>query len=160
MSFQVPAGTHLADISSMLEWPSINWSCTSIVTRSNLPPGNDNFESTRFLRTKSSSDANAADSGNWGIKDVTAALRWVKNNIAAFGGDPTRVTLVGHDTGAAIANLLFLSPTSKASKLANAERNIKRMKWNILGTSETRWTGEGSCVSIDTVLPKKYTNHQ
>ncbi|XP_050294927.1 neuroligin-1-like [Anthonomus grandis grandis] len=66
-----------------------------------------------FLRTKSSSDPRAPDSGNFGIKDVSAALRWVKVNIGAFGGDPTRVTLIGHDTGAAIANLLFLSPTSK-----------------------------------------------
>ncbi|XP_030749006.1 neuroligin-4, Y-linked-like [Sitophilus oryzae] len=66
-----------------------------------------------FLRTKSSADPNSADSGNLGVKDVTAALQWVKINIGAFGGDPTRVTLVGHDTGAGIANLLFLSPTSK-----------------------------------------------
>ncbi|VEN42451.1 unnamed protein product, partial [Callosobruchus maculatus] len=51
--------------------------------------------------------------GNLAIKDVVAALRWIKTNIAAFGGDPKRVTLVGHDTGAAIANLLFVMPSSK-----------------------------------------------
>ncbi|KAF7270908.1 hypothetical protein GWI33_016153 [Rhynchophorus ferrugineus] len=66
-----------------------------------------------FLRTKSSADPSSVDSGNLGIKDVAAALRWVKVNIGAFGGDPTRVTLIGHDNGAAIANYLFLSPTSK-----------------------------------------------
>ncbi|KAL1513202.1 hypothetical protein ABEB36_002640 [Hypothenemus hampei] len=47
------------------------------------------------------------------MKDVAAALRWVGKNIGSFGGDPKRITLVGQDTGAAIANLLFLSPTSK-----------------------------------------------
>ncbi|XP_066152219.1 neuroligin-4, X-linked-like [Euwallacea fornicatus] len=66
-----------------------------------------------FLRMKSSADSSAADSGNFGIKDVMAALRWIKINIAAFGGDPNRVNLIGEDTGAAIVNLLFLSPRSK-----------------------------------------------
>ncbi|XP_066143915.1 neuroligin-1-like isoform X1 [Euwallacea fornicatus] len=66
-----------------------------------------------FLRTKSSADPSAPESGNFGIRDVAAALHWVKVNIAAFGGDPGRVTLIGQDTGAAVANLLFLSPRSK-----------------------------------------------
>ncbi|KAL1123956.1 hypothetical protein AAG570_001726 [Ranatra chinensis] len=42
-----------------------------------------------------------------------AALRWVKDNIGSFGGDPKRITLLGHDTGAAIANLLLISPQAK-----------------------------------------------
>lgn len=66
-----------------------------------------------FLRTKSSADPGAPESGNFGVRDVAAALHWVKVNIAAFGGDPGRVTLIGQDTGAAIANLLFLSPKYK-----------------------------------------------
>ncbi|XP_065164395.1 neuroligin-4, X-linked-like [Atheta coriaria] len=66
-----------------------------------------------FLRTKPSSDRSDDSGGNLGIKDVTFALRWIKNNIGAFGGDPTRVTIVGHDTGAALVNLLFVSPSSK-----------------------------------------------
>jgi len=40
-------------------------------------------------------------------------LRWVRENIGAFGGDPTRITLMGHDTGAALVNLLLLAPYSK-----------------------------------------------
>lgn len=39
-----------------------------------------------------------------------AALLWVQENIAAFGGDPNSVTLFGHGTGAVCANLLMLSP--------------------------------------------------
>lgn len=34
-------------------------------------------------------------------------------NVGSFGGDPTRVTLIGHDTGAALVNLIFISPISK-----------------------------------------------
>ncbi|KAK9511039.1 hypothetical protein O3M35_005688 [Rhynocoris fuscipes] len=45
--------------------------------------------------------------------DVMAALRWIKENIGSFGGDPKRVTLMGHDTGAALANLLLISPQAK-----------------------------------------------
>ncbi|XP_026672257.1 neuroligin-2-like [Ceratina calcarata] len=40
-------------------------------------------------------------------------LRWVRENIAAFGGDPTKITLIGHDTGAALVNLLLLAPYGK-----------------------------------------------
>jgi len=55
-----------------------------------------------------SGDGDAA--GNYALLDVTAALRWVQENIKAFGGDPTRVTLMGHGTGAVLVNLLAVSP--------------------------------------------------
>ncbi|KYB27545.1 neuroligin-3 [Tribolium castaneum] len=47
---------------------------------------------------------------NFGLVDQIAALLWVKENIAEFGGDPDTVTLFGHGTGAVCANLLMLSP--------------------------------------------------
>ncbi|XP_054279626.1 neuroligin-1-like [Macrosteles quadrilineatus] len=47
------------------------------------------------------------------VSDVEAALRWVSLNIGAFGGDPSRVTLVGHGTGAAIANVLLLRTSAR-----------------------------------------------
>ncbi|XP_034947404.1 neuroligin-4, X-linked-like isoform X2 [Chelonus insularis] len=48
---------------------------------------------------------------NYGLMDQLAALHWVQENIALFGGDPGNVTLMGHGTGAACVNFLAISPT-------------------------------------------------
>lgn len=49
-------------------------------------------------------------SGNYGILDQIAALNWVKSNIAAFGGNPNNVTIMGQSAGAASVNALVASP--------------------------------------------------
>lgn len=51
--------------------------------------------------------------GNFGVKDQLAALKWVKNNIAAFGGDPECVTLFGQSGGASSVSNMCALPASK-----------------------------------------------
>lgn len=52
-------------------------------------------------------------SGNYGALDQVAAIKWVKNNIAAFGGDPDKITIWGQSGGSRSVNWLVASPLAK-----------------------------------------------
>lgn len=51
--------------------------------------------------------------GNAGMKDIVAALRWVKKNIANFSGNSDEVTITGYSAGSAAVDLLMLSKSAE-----------------------------------------------
>ncbi len=55
--------------------------------------------------------------GNYGLLDQVAALRWVRDNIRDFRGDPERVTIFGHSAGGAAVGLLLTVPAARGTYL-------------------------------------------
>ncbi|HMC53331.1 MAG TPA: carboxylesterase family protein, partial [Acidimicrobiales bacterium] len=65
-----------------------------------------------FLSHPALRDEESGAAGNWGLLDQIAALRWVRENIDAFGGDPGNVTVFGESAGAMSVGTLMGTPAA------------------------------------------------
>jgi para-nitrobenzyl esterase len=66
-----------------------------------------------FAHPELTKESGVNASGNQGVLDALAALKWVQANVAAFGGDPGNVTLAGQSAGSGIVHALATSPLGK-----------------------------------------------
>ena len=95
--FYMHAGEFRFGSSNDLEsaWPYFDVDHDVVLVTANVRLGLFGFAALDSLRHRDPSNS----TGNYGMQDIRAALRWVQANIRAFGGDPSRVTIFGESSG-------------------------------------------------------------
>ncbi|MEI4509376.1 carboxylesterase family protein [Sphingopyxis sp. CCNWLW253] len=66
-----------------------------------------------FAHPALTAEAGTAATGNWGLMDQLAALRWVRKNIRGFGGNPENVTIFGESAGGGSVNQMMVMPAAQ-----------------------------------------------
>lgn len=100
-----------------------------------------------FAHPALTAEAEGAPVGNYALMDVIAALKWVRANIAHFGGDPQQVTIFGESAGGIAVNDLMISPAARGLFVrAIVQSGLGRERVGSLADAEQ--AGEAFAVSV------------
>src|SRR4029079_586634 len=104
-----------------------------------------------FLAHSALDNVVTKSTGNYGIQDQQAALKWLKSNIARFGGDPLNVTIFGQSAGGLSVLVHLVSPLSKGLfQKAVIESGALYATPTLLSTAESQGTTFGQQLGCST----------
>ncbi len=106
-----------------------------------------------FAHPQLSKETAYKGSGNYGFLDQAAAIKWVKENIVAFGGDPDKITIMGESAGSMSVCALMASPLSK-----NLINQVMASSGSVLGYGDVSALAEAEKVGIEQVKKMGYKN--
>jgi para-nitrobenzyl esterase len=109
VAFWIHGGAFINGFSSEMEFDGAAFAARGVI----LVTAGCRLGAMGYLAHPWLSEEQGGTSGNYGIFDLIAALNWVRENIAAFGGDPEKITIFGQSAGAMSVQTLISSPLTR-----------------------------------------------